>query len=315
MNDQLSLSQEVVAALDFIQAIPMPDIADPVLAGRKFYEGFIPMAGEPEALFHIEDRHVPSSAGAVRIRIYRPSAQSLLPVVLYFHGGWFNAGNLETHDRLVRSLARLSSAMFIAIDYRLAPECPFPCGFNDGIAVLQWVRDHATELGIAVSCIALAGDSAGGALAAAVTRCAVKTMGIDIRCQALIYPVTDSSLQTPSWQTFADGPNLTLEGARMAWDMYTPISADRNHPDAVPLLADDLSGLPSTLILTAEYDPLRDEAIQYADRLQSEGVNVRLSAYKGMIHGFFQMGGMIRDGKRAIAEVAVFLKEHNQPAR
>ncbi|MBC9931106.1 alpha/beta hydrolase [Chitinophaga qingshengii] len=315
MNEQLSLSREVVAALDFIQAIPMPAIADPVLAGRKFYEGFIPMAGEPETLFHIEDREVPSSAGAVPIRIYRPSALPLLPVVLYFHGGWFNAGNLETHDRPVRSLARLSNAVFIAVDYRLAPEYPFPYGFNDSIAVLQWVHAHAAELGIDASCIALAGDSAGGALAAALTRRAVKTMGIDVRCQALIYPVTDSSLQTASWQTFADGPNLTLEGGRMAWDMYTPASADRNHPDAAPLLAGDLNGLPPTLILTAEYDPLRDEAVQYADRLQSEGVNVQLSAYKGMIHGFFQMGGMIPDGKRAIEEVAVFLKAHNQSAR
>jgi len=126
----------------------------------------------------------------------------------------------------------------------------------------------------------------------------------------LIYPVTDSSLSSPSWKEFADGPNLTLEGAKVAWDLYAPSPADRNHPDAVPILADVLPTVPPTLIITAQYDPLRDEAVAYAQQLQAAGVEVTLTEYTGMIHGFFQMGGMISSGKRAIAEVADFIRLH-----
>lgn len=310
MNDQLILPPEVLTALEFIQAIPVPDMKDAVLAGRKFYEGFIPMAGEPEPLFLVEDRQVPLAGGGVGIRIYRPSNEPMLPVVLYFHGGWFNAGNLETHDRPVRALTKLSNAVFIAVDYRLAPEYPFPHGLNDCCGVLQWVSEHAAELGIDASRIALAGDSAGGALAAAVTRRALATMGIDISCQVLIYPVTDSSLRSPSWKAFADGPNLTLEGAKAAWDLYTPSLADRNHPDAAPILADVLATLSPTLVITAQYDPLRDEAAAYAQQLQTAGVDVTLTEYTGMIHGFFQMGGIISSGKRAVGEAAAFIRLH-----
>ncbi|WP_343744374.1 alpha/beta hydrolase [Chitinophaga sp.] len=310
MNDQLMLSPEVLAALEFIQAIPVPDEEDAVLAGRKFYEGFIPMAGEPEALFHIEDRDVLSATGDIRIRIYRPSDGPSLPAVLYFHGGWFNAGSLETHDRPVRALAKESNAVFIAVDYRLAPEFPFPHGLNDCRHVLKWVNEHTGELKIDGARIAVAGDSAGGALAAAAASHALKTAGVRIRCQALIYPVTDASLSSPSWEEFADGPNLTLEGARLAWDLYTPSPADRNHPDASPVMAEEFTTVPPTLIITAQYDPLRDEAVLYAQKLQAAGVDIKLTEYTGMIHGFFQMGGMISSGKQAIAEVAGFLRLH-----
>ncbi|MBC9911500.1 alpha/beta hydrolase [Chitinophaga varians] len=308
MNDQLILSPEVLAALEFIQAIPVPDMEDAVIAGRKFYEGFIPMAGAPETLFHVEDRQVPTAEGDVRIRIYRPSNEPMLPAVLYFHGGWFNAGSLETHDRPVRALTKLSNAVWIAVDYRLAPEYPFPHGLNDCCLALKWVSEQAAELGIDASRIAIAGDSAGGALAATVTRRALTTMDINICCQVLIYPVTDSSLRSPSWKEFANGPNLTLAGAKIAWDLYTPSPADRNHPDAAPILADVLATVPPTLIITAQYDPLRDEAVAYAQQLQAAGVEVTLTAYAGMIHGFFQMGGMISSGKRAIAAVADFIR-------
>lgn len=313
MSNKLELLPEVISALEFIQSIHIPDTEDKVLAGRKFYEGFIPMAGEAEEVFAIEERSVPSTDGNVNIRIYRPSGHPLLPAILYFHGGWFHAGSLDTHDRPLRTLARLSGAVVISIDYRLAPEYPFPHGLNDCLLALTWVVDQALFLGIDASRIALIGDSAGGALAAVVARKAVKVLGINIRCQVLIYPVTDSSLSTPSWEKFADGPNLTLEGARMAWSLYTPDATDRCHPDAAPLLADDLAGLPPALIITAENDPLRDEAVQYAQKLQAAGVEVQLSEYAGMIHGFFQMGGIIAGGKEAIKEVAYFLINNTSP--
>lgn len=308
MSNNLLLSPEVDKALEFIRTINVPEMEDKTLAGRKFYEGFIPMAGDPEEVFSIDEQTILSSdESTFNIRIYRPSGHSLLPAVLYFHGGWFNAGSLETHDRPLRALARLSGFIVISVGYRLAPEHPFPIGLNDCCAALQWVVDHATALGIDVANIALMGDSAGGALATVVARKASIVMGINIRCQVLIYPVTDSSLSTKSWKQFADGPNLTLEGARIAWDLYAPDLANRNHPDAAPLLAADFTGLPSALIITAEYDPLRDEAVQYAQQLQSAGVEVKLSQYAGMVHGFFQMGGIIAAGKQAIEEAAAYL--------
>jgi acetyl esterase len=254
MSNKLILLPEVISAMEFINALDVPDTDEKVLAGRTFYEGFIPMAGEAEEIFAVEERLIPSPEGNINIRIYRPSGQPLLPVTLYFHGGWFMAGNLDTHDRPLRTLARLSNSVIISVNYRLAPEYPFPHGLNDCCYALRWIADNASVINIDATRIALAGDSAGGALATVAARRAVKAMGIDIRCQVLIYPVTDSSLSTLSWERFAQGPNLTLEGAQMAWSLYTPGSTDRSHPDAAPLLADDLDGLPPTLIITAEYD-------------------------------------------------------------
>ncbi len=233
----------------------------------------------------------------------------MLPAIVYFHGGWFNAGNLETHDRPLRSLANLSGAAVISVDYRLAPEYPFPHGFNDCYEALEWIAGNPKLLNIDVTRIALAGDSAGGALATATTARALRSNGPRICCQALIYPVTDSSLKTSSWEEFADGPNLTLDGAKKAWDLYAPHPA-RNHPDASPMQAGDISALPPTLIIVAEYDPLRDEAVQYAQKLGAAGVDVRLSYYAGMVHGFFQMGGFIDKGKQSIKEVSGFLQQH-----
>lgn len=303
----MNLSKQVQDALMYIQSIDVSQIENPVEAGRSFYEEFIPMAGEPEAIFRVEDVKVLSLGQEINVRIYRPSDKSELPVVLYFHGGWFNAGSLESHDRPLRRLAKLSGAIFVSVDYRLAPEHPFPCGLNDGIGVLNWIAANAKRLGVDLKRMAISGDSAGGAIAAAVTRIAIKENNYGIICQALIYPVTDSSLQTPSWQEYKDGPVLNYQGAVEAWKLYLGDSSAAQNKDASPLYAEDLSEMPSTLIIVAEHDPLKDEAILYASKLQKSGVEVRQSMYKGMIHGFFQMGGVIDEGNRAIEETASFL--------
>ncbi|MBV8252591.1 MAG: alpha/beta hydrolase [Chitinophaga sp.] len=310
MHNHLILPTEVTTALEFIQSIQIPDVENEILAGRKFYEAFIPMAGEADQIFAVEDVTVPSPDGDINIRVYRPSDEPLLPAVLYFHGGWFNAGSLETHDRPLRTLTRLSQCIVIAVDYRLAPEYPFPHGLNDCCHILKWMTEQSNMLGIDTHRISVMGDSAGGAVATVVARRAVREMNISIRCQVLIYPVTDSSLSTVSWKQFAEGPNLTLEGALIAWNQYTPDATSRNHPDAAPLLADDIAGLPPALIIIAEYDPLRDEAIQYARKLKEAGVEVKLSEYKGMVHGFFQMGGIIPQGIDAINEAALYIKKN-----
>lgn len=301
------LSEQVKIALDYIQSIDVSDIDDTLDASRIFYEKFIPMAGEKETIYKIENLEVPSFEQKINIRIYRPSNEKKLPVVIYFHGGWFNAGGLESHDKPLRKLAKLSGAILISVDYRLAPEYPFPIGLNDCYNALEWIVLHAKILGLDLKRMAIAGDSAGGALATVITRRAIKNNLSKILCQALIYPVTDASLQTPSWQEFKDGPVLNYEGAVHAWNLYLPNIKEIKNPDVSPLYADGLSDMPSTLIIIAEYDPLRDEAILYAEKLQKSGVTVQQSLYKGMVHGFFQMGGIIEDGSRAIGETAQFL--------
>lgn len=303
----MDLSKPVKIALDYIQSIDVSDIDDTLEAGRTFYEKFIPMAGGEETVYKIENLEVPSFEQKINIRLYRPSNEKELPVVIYFHGGWFNAGSLESHDRPLRKLANLSGAIIISVDYRLAPEYPFPAGLNDCYNALEWIILHAKILGIDLKRIAIAGDSAGGALATVITRRAIKNNLNKILCQVLVYPVTDTALKTPSWQEFRDGPVLNYEGAVQAWSLYLPNIKEIKNPDASPLYADGLSNMPSTLMIIAEYDPLRDEAILYAEKLQKSGVAVKQSLYKGMVHGFFQMGGIIDDGNRAIEETAHFL--------
>lgn len=312
MKNKLSFLPQVEAALAFIAGIEVSADLEELEAGRAFYKGFIPMAGAAENVYQIEDRLIPSlqDQQEIGIRIYRPSAQENLPAVVYFHGGWFIAGGLDTHDRPLRSLANLSAAVIVSIDYRLAPEFSFPYGINDCYDALLWIVANAAELGIDSNRIALAGDSAGGALAAVTSRRAVMEGGPKIAGQVLIYPVTDSSLGTPSWKEFAEGPNLTLEGAEQAWNCYTPKVGDSIRPDASPLMADDLSELPPTHIIMAEYDPLRDEAALYAKKLKAAGVILTETTYGGMVHGFFQMGGLIDQGNEAIKEVAGVLRSY-----
>lgn len=286
----MELIPQVQEVLNYIQLIDVSHIEDKVAAGRAFYEQFIPLAGEEESVFSVE--HI--SIG----RIYRPSNQANLPALVYFHGGWFCAGSLDTHDRPLRQLANQSGAIILSVDYRLAPEHPFPHGLNDCIAATKWVIENANQLGIDPNRIAVAGDSAGGALATTVAG-----KFPNLICQVLIYPVTDSSLQTHSWKEFAEGPNLTLAGAIDAWEWYTT-----DKINAAPIYNKDLKNMPDTLLITAEYDPLRDEAIQYAEKLRQAHITVTETRYPKMIHGFFQMGGVIDEGKRAIQEVASYLK-------
>lgn len=305
----MQLSEQVKTALDYIQSIEVSTIEDKIAAGRSFYEKFIPMAGVEEAIFKVEQLEILSFDQKINLRIYRPSAEEELPVIIYFHGGWFNAGSLATHDRPLRKLSNLSRAIIVAVDYRLAPEFPFPTGLNDGYNALEWVVENAKTLGADLNRLAISGDSAGAALATAVTTRAIKNNLNKIVCQALIYPVTDAALQTPSWQEFKEGPVLNYEGAVEAWDLYLPLT-ERENPAASPLRETALSGMPATLIILAEYDPLRDEGALYAEKLKNSGVQVQQSLYKGMIHGFFQMGGIIEEGNLAIEETAHFLTQN-----
>jgi acetyl esterase len=305
-----SFSTQVQAALNFSNHLieTTPPAESFLQTMRNFYRRMGIMAGKPSSIYKIEDLSIDSLGGELPIRIYRASAEPNLPVTLYFHGGWFFMGDLESHDLLLRNLAAKTAAVVIAVDYRLAPEHPFPAAVNDGIAALQWVVSHAGELSVDPSRIAIAGDSAGGALATIVARNAAHGNGPKLLLQVLIYPVTDSELNTASWEEFANGPVIEKKNAAQAWAMYVPNPHDRTNPDAAPLYANDLAGMAPALIIAAEYDPLRDEVIAYAQKLKDAGIHVWDSLYLGMPHGFFQLGGYIDDAGKAIDEVAAALK-------
>jgi acetyl esterase len=308
---QHKMNQQVQAAIDLSAKLAAlaPPSADPIAAARNGYRQIIALAGEPEEVYAVNDHLIETAAYRIPIRIYNPSGGHDLPAVIFFHGGWFFGGDLDTHDRPLRTLANTAGCIVVAVGYRLAPEHPFPAAIDDGYAVLQWAAGNGAEFGIDVNRLIIAGDSAGGTIATVLARKAAENQALHILLQVLLYPVTDSSLETKSWEEFADGPVITLDIARRAWEMYVPDAAQRQNADAAPMFAADLAGSPDALIIIAESDPLRDEGVAYADRLQRAGVKVRISIYKEMPHGFFQMAGFINGGRQAIAEVARAIKQ------
>ena len=294
----MEILPQVQEALTYIKSVNPTHIEERLQASRELYERLAPLAGEQEAVFAVEDKTIDFTDRKINIRIYRPGNKKELPAVVYFHGGGFFKGSLESHDRPLRQLANLSGAVIISVDYRLAPEYPFPHGLNDCIDTTEWIMDHATELGINSRRLAVAGDSAGGTLAACV---AGKLK--NILCQVLIYPAVDSSLGTSSWATFADGPILTLKSAVELWNYYTD-----DKTSATAIFNGDLSNMPDTLLIIAEYDPLVDECVAFAKKLRDANVQVTEKLYPKMIHGFFQFGGVIDQGKESIATVAGYLR-------
>lgn len=299
------LSEQVSKVLAYIQSIEIEENLTQCQAGRAFYEKFSPLAGSKEEVHRIMEYSIEYDEVSIPLRVYQPYERNMLPVIIYFHGGWFNAGSLDTHDIPLRKLSNLAESTIIAVDYRLAPEYPFPFGLNDCMFSVEWIIENAKEFNIDPNRIVIMGDSAGGALATAVTRkFRDKVIGL-----VLIYPVTDNSLNTDSWRVYQDGPLLDLKGGVQAWEWYLQNESDKTNPDAVPILANDLSALPPTLVTVAEYDPLRDEAIHYVEKMKHYDVDVELKLYKGTTHGFFQMGGFIEQTQVLMEDIVSFLKK------
>jgi acetyl esterase len=305
------LHPEARALLEMMdaQGAPPLDSQDPVEARGARTEGMKMLGGEPDALERVENLSVPGPGGDVPVRVYATEHGGLRPALVYFHGGGFVFGDLDTHDAVCRALAKESGAVVISVDYRLAPEHKFPAGVEDSYAVTLWVAANAERLGIDAGCIGVGGDSAGGNLATVVAMRCRDAGGPALASQVLIYPVTDvSSFETGSHRELGDGYFLT-RGA-MEWFTHHYLeSADlARHPEVSPLLAPDLSGLPPALVITAEFDPLRDEGEAYAKRLQQAGVPVTVTRYPGMIHGFVSMRGVLAGGRQAIQEAAEFTR-------
>ncbi len=250
-------------------------------------------------------------AGGVPTRLYRPTPEPELGLLVYLHGGGWVLGDLDTHDNLAREIAAGSGCAVLCVDYRLAPEQPFPAGLEDAFAVAAWVQENAETLGCDRGRIAIGGDSAGANLAAVVTQ-----SGTPFRFQLLVYPITDARGGTPSYDAQKDGPWLTRGG--MQWFLRHYLSGGRgaaDDPRVSPLLAPDaaLARSPRTLVITAELDPLRDEGEAYAERLRGLGVPTELTRYDGMFHGFFAFADLLHEGRRAVAQAARTLADGLQP--
>ncbi|MET8120053.1 alpha/beta hydrolase [Micromonospora sp. NPDC005189] len=264
--------------------------------------------GAVEPVAEVRDERIPGPAGELPLRVYRPAGPGPLPTLLYFFGGGWTLGSIDTADGICRRLANAVPCQVITVGYRLAPEHPFPAAVHDCHAATRWVAGHADRLGVDPDRLAVGGDSAGGNLAAAVTLLC-RADGPTLAAQLLVYPNTDQS-RAPAGPADDDDPTL-FNRRSVAWyrTHYLADPAHARDPLASPLLADDLSGLPPALVITAELDPLRAEGQRYAERLREAGVPTRLAHYPQMIHGFFAMPGAFTDGRQAQGSAAAFLRE------
>jgi acetyl esterase len=267
-------------------------------------------AGDPVPIGRIEDRVIPGPNGEIPIRIYTPEGNRPFGALVYFHGGGWVVGNIEMTDQPCRMITKAAGCVTVSVDYRLAPEHKFPAGPEDCYAATKWVSDNATDLGCDASRIAVGGTSAGANLAAAAALMARDRGAPKIAYQLLVYPATRRELDTPSHKQFATDGYYILSRADMEWfwGHYLARDADAANPYACPERAKSLAGLPPALVITAEFDPLRDEGEAYAARLREEGVATVLKRYDGVTHGFFGMPSVVEKSRVAIAEASGALR-------
>lgn len=272
------------------------------------------LAGPAEPVAKVEEYLIPVKNGEIKVRVYTPEGEGLFPIFIYLHGGGWVFGDLDNADSPCRSLANQAECIVVSVDYRLSPEYKFPTPLEDCYAAARWVADHAREWNGDPTRIAIGGDSAGGNLAASVSLKTKDQEGLTFVAQILIYPVTDFSFSTSSYETNGEGYFLTRDSMEWFIRQYLNEEEDKLNFYAAPLQAEDLSKLPPALVITAEYDPLRDEGLAYANRLRQASVQVEYICYEGMIHGFFWMAGIMDKGKQAIEQVAHHLHSafHNK---
>ena len=271
-------------------------------------------SGEEPIAADVRDLQVATPHGEIPVRIVRPAgAEGALPVVLYVHGAGWVFGSRNTHDRLVRELATRSGAAVVFPDYDRSPEVRYPVAIEQSYAVAQWIGEHGADEGLDPSRIAVAGDSVGGNMTAALTLLAKERGDVSFVAQLLFYPVTDAAFDTPSYEQFATGYFLARDGMKWFWDQYTTDEAERAKITASPLRAsvEELSGLPPALVITGEADVLRDEGEAYAAKLREAGVAVTATRYGGIIHDFVMLNALkdTQAAKAATAQAAAFLKD------
>jgi acetyl esterase len=306
----MSLDIQMKSVLDAMAAAGNPAFHTLTPEEARRIAAIRPQPGQPEHVARVEDHKIPSSGRDIPIRIYTPAGVPPFGVLVYFHGGGWVLGNIAMTDQPCRLLANASGCMVVSVEYRLAPEHKFPAAPEDCYTATKWVHDNARSLNADPRRIAVGGTSAGATLAAAVALMARDRGGPHIAYQLLVYPATTTDLSTSSHSQFAKDNYYILSRADMEWfwDHYLTGDEDRTNPYACPAHARTLAGLPPAFVITAEYDPLRDEGEAYAVRLSEEGVSAILKRYDGVTHGFFGMPGLLEKAKVAIGDAAEALR-------
>jgi acetyl esterase len=303
LDGMVALALRFARGVEAAQAGSVTEMRLAMARGARTFGGRLP------PLPGIRDAAVPAGGFSVPIRIYTPEGSGPRPVLLFFHGGGFVEGSIETHENVCRHLARASGRIVVSTDYRLAPEHPFPAAIEDSYAVLQWASREAPAMGGIASDIAVAGDSAGATISAVLCLMARDRRGPPISAQVLAYPAANAAaFDTESYRHFGEGYMLDAKAMAAFTAMYLPDPADRANPYASPLLAADLSGLPPALVITAQFDVLRDEGRAYAERLRAAGVAVQYSCTPGVPHGYLSGARFLKKRTReSFALIAGFL--------
>lgn len=307
----MTLDPQTAALLETLRTLPKLETMSPQEV-RATTGALAKNAPPGPAIHSVEDRRIETLAGPLTARIYRPGDRTA-GLIVYYHGGGWVAGSLDSLDAALRDIARRTDCSIASIDYRLAPEHRFPAAVVDAEAALGWAAAARTELTGHVAPLLVAGDSAGGNLAAVVSILARDRGGPPIDGQILFYPVTAADFSTPSYVECAEGYFLTRDLMRWFWDHYVPDERQRGDYRASPLLAEDLSGLPPALIQTAEYDPLRDEGEAYGRRLAAAGVPATVQRRAGLIHGYVGMGQALEAARQALDEAVSWIRQITAP--
>lgn len=305
----MALDEQAKAFLRELEEAGGPPLNEmtPVEA-REALAATVESAGDPEPVGNVTNRSIPGPLGEIPIRVYTPEGNGPFPALVYFHGGGWVAGDLEMVDPLSTMLTNRAGAVVVSVGYRLAPEHKFPAPLMDCYAATRWVSDNAAEIGVDPRRIAVGGDSAGGNLAAAVSVVARDSGTPNLALQVLFYPVTNLDYETSSYRENGDGYFLTTDMMRWFWGHYLESEDIGRDMRASPLLMRDASDLPPTFVVTAEFDPLRDEGEAYAELLREAGNDVTVKRYEGQIHGFVTRCGIMDVGKQAIDDAAARMR-------
>lgn len=297
----MPLNPAVQGLLEQVAAQNSPPL--PTQGVELVRQGYVAARGflsEKPEVANVEDRMLPGPAGDIPVRIFTPVGEAPYPILVYYHGGGWVIGDLETSDGISRSFANAASCIVVAVDYRLAPENKFPAAVDDAFAALSWVAEHAAEIGGDANRIAAGGESAGANLTAVIAQLAKEAGGPALAYQILAYPVTNFAFDTESYQENGDDYYLTQESMRWFWSLYLNNESEGTDPKASPLLREDVGGLPPGIVVTPEYDPLRDEGEAYGKRLQEAGIDFEILRAEGMIHDFLGMTNILPEAKQVI---------------
>ena len=305
------IDPDTISILEVMNQPDQPRLVDltPDEARQWVSSLFLPDPSPPQVA-GIEQRSIPVEGGSIDVRIYNPSPSSPLPVLVYFHGGGWVLGDLDGADSTVRRISLEADCIVVSVDYRLAPENRFPVAMEDCLAAVRWTAGHMAEIGgVPGAAVAIAGDSAGGNLAAAIAIALREDRSLAISLQCLIYPATDADFETASMRSNAKGLLLEREAMIWFWDHYCPDPDERNHWRACPIRAESLANLPPAIVTLASYDPLYDEGLAFARRLESEGVPVHVQIEPDLVHGYLGMVTQSARCNEAFESIISLLRE------